>query len=163
MHNDEQSIQQTAERLSNNLARLLMEFHKDFSRRIIEEVHRRGYSDIRPSHSAVFGNIGLGTMRVTELATRAGVTQQAMGKMLKELERMGYVLRDIDSADRRAKAIRLTEKGQRLFRDSLDIVNQLRRDYAQRIGGDDLDRLEELLQSSLRKINLNTEPDYWLD
>ena len=76
--------QDVAYLLSNNLARLLREFSRDFERRIWQGLKARGYADIRPSHTAVFANLGLGAVRVTELAERAQVTQQAMGKMLKE-------------------------------------------------------------------------------
>ncbi|MDX1734993.1 MAG: MarR family transcriptional regulator, partial [Halioglobus sp.] len=102
---------EVAAQLSNNLSRLLREFYRDFERRIFAGLAARGYTDIRPSHSSVFGNLGMGAVRVTELAERAQVTQQAMGKMLKELERLGYIARDIDSGDKRAKEIRLTERG----------------------------------------------------
>lgn len=90
-------------RLSSNLCRLLLEFGRDYERRIIDKLHERGHRLVRPSHSAVFSNLGLGAVRVTELAERAQVTQQAMGKMLKELERIGYVVRAEDTSDKRAK------------------------------------------------------------
>ena len=64
-------------------------------------------------------NLGMGAVRVTELAERAQVTQQAMGKMLKEVERMGYIARDVDKEDKRAKEIRLTETGVALVEESL--------------------------------------------
>ena len=56
--------------LSNNLSRLLREFSRDFERRIWRALEARGYPDIRPSHSAVFANLGLGAVRVTELAEK---------------------------------------------------------------------------------------------
>ncbi len=129
--------------LSNNLSRLLREFSRDFERRIWQGLAARGYPDIRPSHSAVFANLGMGAVRVTELAERAQVTQQAMGKMLKELERMGYVARDIDGGDKRAKEIRLTQRGVALAADSLEVVNQVRSYYANKIGARQLDDLED--------------------
>ena len=46
--------------LSNNLSRLLREFSRDFERRIWRGLVQRGYQDIRPSHSAVLANLGLG-------------------------------------------------------------------------------------------------------
>ena len=96
--------QDVAYKLSNNLVRLLIEFSKDFERRTLKALQDRGHADIRPSHSVLFSNLGLGAVRVTELAERAQVTQQAMGKMLKEVERMGYIERGVDQKDKRAKA-----------------------------------------------------------
>jgi DNA-binding MarR family transcriptional regulator len=155
--------QEIAYRLSNNLTRLLREFYKDFERRIFIGLEARGYPDIRSSHSAVFANLGMGAVRVTELAERAQVTQQAMGKMLKELERMGYVARDIDGNDKRAKAIRLTEKGVQLAADSLEVVDETRAYYADKIGAQELDELEQRLRSAVRKLELEYLPESWVD
>ncbi|HEY6131021.1 MAG TPA: MarR family transcriptional regulator [Halioglobus sp.] len=149
--------------LSNNLSRLLREFSRDFERRIWQGLAARGYPDIRPSHSAVFANLGMGAVRVTELAERAHVTQQAMGKMLKELERMGYVARDIDDGDKRAKEIRLTPRGMALATDSLEVVNQVRSYYANKIGSPQLDDLEVRLRDAVRKLHLDYLPDSWVD
>ena len=155
--------QEIAYRLSNNLSRLLREFYKDFERRIFFGLADKGYPDIRASHSAVFANLGMGAVRVTELAERAQVTQQAMGKMLKELERMGYVARDVDSSDKRAKAIRLTERGVQLAADSLEVVDDVRHYYAQKIGQAELDQLEVALRNAVRKLDLEYLPKSWVD
>jgi DNA-binding MarR family transcriptional regulator len=152
-----------AHKLSNNLSRLLLEFGKDFERRIIEALHRRGHRLIRSSHSAVFSNLGLGAVRVTELAERAHVTQQAMGKMLKELERIGYIVRDIDGTDKRAKKIRLTERGIQLVQDSMAAVTEIRTQYAAKIGAEELNDLEQRLANCMRKIDLEYLPESWLD
>jgi DNA-binding MarR family transcriptional regulator len=149
--------------LSNNLSRLLREFARDFERRIWQGLAARGYPDIRPSHSAVFANLGMGAVRVTELAERAHVTQQAMGKMLKELERMGYVARDIDGSDKRAKEIRLTQRGVALAADSLEVIDQVRSYYANKIGAQHLDELEQGLRDAVRKLQLEYLPESWVD
>lgn len=150
-----------AARLSNNLSRLLREFSRDFERRVDRGLSARGYADIRPSHSTVFANLGTGAVRVTELAERAQVTQQAMGKMLKELERMGYVTRDVDSGDKRAKAIRLTPLGEQLAADIVAVVADTRRDYAEKIGHYELENLEASLRHALNKLELDYLPSSW--
>ena len=152
-----------AYKLSNNLSRLLREFSRDFERRIWRALEARGYPDVRPSHSAVFANLGLGAVRVTELAERAQVTQQAMGKMLKELERMGYVAREVDSGDKRAKEIRLTERGIRLAAESLQVMEEVRGYYAEKIGERELDELESMLRDAVRKLSLEYLPESWVD
>ena len=152
-----------AYRLSNNLPRLLREFSRDFERRIWEQLADRGYPDIRPSHSQVFANLGMGSVRVTELAERAQVTQQAMGKMLKELERLGYIARDIDAGDKRAREIRLTDRGVRLAQDCMEVVDEIRRDYDSRVGAQELAELEERLREVVRKLELDYLPESWTD
>ena len=155
--------QEAAYRLSNNLLRLLKEFSKDFERRVLSALHRRGHERIRSSHSAVFSNLGLGAVRVTELAEQAKVTQQAMGKMLKELERIGYVARDVDGGDKRAKEMRLTVKGLALVKDSMNAVEEIRLDYAQRIGSEELDELETALRIAVHKLKLDYLPESWVN
>lgn len=148
--------------LSNNLSRLLREFSRDFERRIWQGLEARGYPDIRPAHSAVFANLGLGAVRVTELAERAQVTQQAMGKMLKELERMGYVARTIDSGDKRAKEIQLTQRGIDLATESLTVLAQVREYYAGKIGARELDELEAKLRQAVCSLQLEYLPESWV-
>jgi DNA-binding MarR family transcriptional regulator len=155
--------QAIAHRLSNNLSRLLREFSHDFERRIGEGLAARGHPNIRSSHSAVFANLGMGAVRVTELAERAQVTQQAMGKMLKELERTGYVSRDIDGGDKRAKEIRLTQRGMALAMSSLEVVDQVRAHYAHKIGAQALDALEASLRDAVQKLQLDYLPESWAE
>ncbi len=50
-------------------------------------------------------------LRVTELAARANVTQQAVGKILRALEYEGLLKQTVDASDRRAILIDLTYKG----------------------------------------------------
>jgi DNA-binding MarR family transcriptional regulator len=81
----------------------------------ISELHRRladeGHPDIRPGHGCVFRFVESGGSRLTDLAERAGLTKQAVGEVVDDLEAMGYVERVPDPDDRRAKLIRLTGKG----------------------------------------------------
>ncbi|MEM9256602.1 MAG: MarR family transcriptional regulator [Pseudomonadota bacterium] len=144
--------------LSSNLARLLREFSRDYERRIADALTERGYVNIRPVHLAVFANLGLGAVRVTELADKAQVTQQAMGKMLKELERLGYVTRGVDRGDKRARDVRLTERGYVLLEESLSSVEQVRGYYASKMGRLHLEELEARLQEAVLKLELDYRP-----
>jgi DNA-binding MarR family transcriptional regulator len=152
-----------AYKLSNNLARLLREFSRDFERRIYSELTSRGYSDIRAAHGSVFANLGMGAVRVTELAERAQVTQQAMGKMLKELEQMGYITRDIDPEDKRAKEIKMTERGVDMTLESLQVVEEIHAFYAEKIGAEQLAQLESQLRDAINKIGLEYLPESWVN
>lgn len=157
-----QKNQDVAYKLSNNLVRLLIEFSKDFERRILKLLQERGHEDIRPSHSVLFSNLGLGAVRVTELAERAQVTQQAMGKMLKEVERLGYIERCIDESDKRAKEIRLTKKGVEMVKESMQVVDEVRQHYAKLVGPEELDLLEASLRDAMHKIDLEYLPESWV-
>lgn len=77
---------------------------------IVEGVVGAGFP-LKPKHSAVFAQIETEGSRLTELARRAGMTPQAMGELVDELEKLGYVARQPDPKDRRAKLIVLTSNG----------------------------------------------------
>jgi DNA-binding MarR family transcriptional regulator len=82
------------------------------SSRIFSAVARAGYSDLRASHGNVMEQLSFADgLRLTDLATFAGITAQSMSELVDDLERKGYVERRPDPTDRRAKRIHLTEKG----------------------------------------------------
>jgi DNA-binding MarR family transcriptional regulator len=147
--------------LGKNLNRLLLEFGHDYERRVMAELHRHGHSLVRPSHVTVFSNLGLGAVRVTELAEKAHVTQQAMGKMLKELERIGYIVRDIDGSDRRAKKIRPTERGVDLMHSIVEVTEDIRQFYATQVGEDALKDLEQRLNFCMRELATGARVQNW--
>ncbi|HKY49057.1 MAG TPA: MarR family transcriptional regulator [Acidimicrobiia bacterium] len=77
---------------------------------IVNGVVGAGYPQ-KPKHSAVFAQIEPQGSRLTDLARRANITPQAMGELVDELEELGYVSREPDPSDRRAKLIVLTATG----------------------------------------------------
>jgi DNA-binding MarR family transcriptional regulator len=77
---------------------------------IVDGVVGAGFPQ-KPSHSAVFAQIGPEGSRLTELARGANMSPQAMGELVDELEELGYVIRRPDPRDRRAKLIMLTPRG----------------------------------------------------
>lgn len=150
-----------AYKLTNNLSRLLVELAKDFEHRALHKCHQRGHTKIRRSHSSLFSNLGFGAVRLTELAERAGITQQAMGKLVKEMERVGYVKRHVDESDKRAKIIELTEMGVTLVNDSMEIVDEIIAEYTAAMGQNGIDELELTLRKSVSALNLNFLAESW--
>ncbi|WP_101756978.1 MarR family winged helix-turn-helix transcriptional regulator [Oceanicoccus sp. KOV_DT_Chl] len=150
-----------AYKLSNNLSRLLVELAKDFERRTLQKCHQRGHTKIRRSHSSLFSNLGFEAVRLTELAERAGITQQAMGKLVKEMERVGYVKRHVDESDKRAKIIELTEMGTTLVNDSMEIVDEVIAEYTAALGYDGILDLEKVLRKSVAALGINYLPESW--
>src|ERR1700722_3540289 len=73
-----------------------------------------GYDDLNAAHIGLWRYPGLEGLRPSQLADRAGVTKQSVNDLLGHLEQHGALLRVPDSADGRARVIRLTSKGRRL-------------------------------------------------
>ena len=78
--------------------------------KIVDGVVGAGYPQ-KPKHSAVFAQLGPEGARLSDLARGANMTPQAMGELVDELEDLGYVRREPDPSDRRAKRITLTPLG----------------------------------------------------
>ena len=68
--------------------------------------------DLRPAHGNAMEQLEMDDgLRLTDLATRAGMTAQSMGELVDDLEGKGYLERRPDPSDRRAKRIYLTAQG----------------------------------------------------
>jgi DNA-binding MarR family transcriptional regulator len=65
--------------------------------------------------------------------------------------------------DRRAREIRLTDKGVKLVEETMIVVDQVRLEYAAKIGAPELDQLEDLLRRAVNKIELTYLPESWVE
>jgi DNA-binding MarR family transcriptional regulator len=82
--------------------------------RLYEGVVAAGFDDLTAAHVGLWRYPGLEGLRPSQLADRVGITKQSVNDLLGHLEQHGYLLRGPDSADGRARVIRLTTKGRRL-------------------------------------------------
>jgi DNA-binding MarR family transcriptional regulator len=73
-----------------------------------------GFDDLNAAHVGLWRYPGLEGVRPSQLADRVGITKQSVNDLLRHLEGHGYLLRVPDSADGRARVIRLTSKGRRI-------------------------------------------------
>ncbi|MBM0275286.1 MarR family winged helix-turn-helix transcriptional regulator [Micromonospora tarensis] len=110
------------------------------SARVQREIFRRsaeqGFDDVRPRHGAVLAYLDVEGTRPGELARLAGRNKQTMGAILDELERLGYVRRTPDPADRRAKLIVPTERGRTFMEVSDGLVHLIEQRLADTLGPD---------------------------
>jgi len=128
-----------------NIGRLLVRAQRAFEVELNARLRERGYWDVRLAHSAVFAHVDAEGTRSGELARRAGMTKQSMGELVTDLEGKGYVERLEDPADRRARVVRLTERGRRHVRDAVEIIGQIEGEYARRFGAGRLRTLRAVL------------------
>jgi DNA-binding MarR family transcriptional regulator len=93
----------------------------------------------------VFAHIDLDGTRLTDLANRANMTPQAMGELVDDLERLGYVRRVPDPRDRRAKLIVPTEFGYGCLQAAFDTITGIEQELADLIGPKKLAELRSTL------------------
>jgi len=72
---------------------------------------RAGYDDVNPAHVSLFRYPGLDGCRLTDVAQRMQITKQSVHELISHLEERGYLLREPDPTNRRARLVRLTDKG----------------------------------------------------
>jgi DNA-binding MarR family transcriptional regulator len=123
------------------------------------ELEAAGYADIRPTHGCVFRFVREDGMRLTDLASLAGMTKQSIGEIVDDLTDRGYVQRIPDPADRRAKLICLTEKGEQAQRVGFGLFAKLERRWGERFGADRVAEMRELLEEVARTEAPETVPE----
>lgn len=121
------------------------------SRAIFDELHARlaeqGHPDLRPAHGYAFQVIGDAGATASELARRLGVTKQAAGKMVTELETLGYITRAADARDARRRPLALTASGVDALERSAAVFDELREEWARRAGTAELERSADALDA----------------
>ncbi len=117
------------------LPALLMEVKVAAVKKVFARLRDKGFNDVREGHGCVFGFIDLEHgSRLTDLAERAGLTKQAVGEAVAELERLGYIERVPDPKDGRAKIIKLTPRGLEACLTGRRIFAQIEREWAEQLG-----------------------------
>jgi DNA-binding MarR family transcriptional regulator len=142
---------------AHNTADLLGRAWSRLGHEIVAGVNAAGYPQ-RPAHSAVFAHIGLDGTRLTELARRAAMTPQAMGDLVDDLERLGYVRRTPDPTDGRAKLIVPTETGYACLQAAFDTIAGIEARLAGLLGPGGLDDLRLVLARIIESDGAHAEP-----
>ncbi|MEV7990274.1 MarR family transcriptional regulator [Micromonospora sp. NPDC085948] len=119
-----------------DLGILAVQLSARVQREIFRHSAEHGFDDVRPRHGAVLAYLDAEGTRPGELARLAGRNKQTMGAILDELERLGYVRRTPDPADRRAKLIVPTDRGRRLMEISDGFVHLIEQKLADTLGPD---------------------------
>src|ERR1700690_847437 len=128
-----------------DLALLLLGGFRSLVDTAIAELAVRGYEDVRPVHDFAMRAIASGADNASELGRRLSVSKQAAAKTIAVLQERGYVAREPDPADGRRKRLQLTPRGTGLLREGEAVFDDLRRDWARRIGAEQLAELETQL------------------
>lgn len=124
----------------------------DLSRIIRAEMDRRtgeaGLGLTTGEGRVLFNVRRAGPLRQTALAERLGIEAMTLSGLLDRLEGKGYVERQPDPADRRAKLVKLTDAGSAVVARIEPIAAGIRSDAAQGIDPDDWQRLLAALRSA---------------
>lgn len=96
--------------------------------------------------------------RATELAALSGRHKQRVGRVVDELEALGYVTRTPDPADRRAKLVVPTPRGRAVMRLSDEVMDDIGRRGAQAVGADAYGQFRRTLQRLVDELRDERPP-----
>lgn len=128
-----------------HLALLLLGSYRKLADAAQRELANRGYGDMRSSLHYAISAIDRGATSASELGRALSVTKQAAAKTIAILVERGYVVVHQDPADGRRRSLRVTDRGHQATAEGEAIFDELRAQWADRIGADALDRLEAQL------------------
>ncbi|MCP2363331.1 DNA-binding MarR family transcriptional regulator [Nonomuraea thailandensis] len=103
-------------------------------RELFTKLGEQGHAQVRPRHGAVLAYLDVEGSRATDLAAQSGQHKQVIGTLVDELVALGYVERQPDPADRRAKLIVPTEKGLDHMAKSDAVLAEMEAEHARAVG-----------------------------
>ena len=137
---------QVAALRQQHIGRLFWRAHRAFSELAFEKLHARGYDGLSIIHTNLLAHLDITGTHVTILADRAGITKQAMGRLVDELEAKGFVESMPDPADGRAKLVRFTDTGWQFLLDAYEIKQEIEALYTSVLGEEGMAQLRDLLE-----------------
>lgn len=139
-----------------HVGRLFLRASRSFAALATRKLKERGHEGLGMAHTALLPHLDAeGGTRATQIAQRAGMTKQAAGRVLRDLERLGYVERMADPQDARATLVAFTEEGWRFLEDAHHVEREIETGYAAVLGEERMgllrSALEELLEHEEEK------------
>ena len=144
--NSQPTQAQVAALRQQHTGRLFWRAHRAFGELAFEKLHERGYTGLSTVHTNLLAHLDIDGTNVTTLADRAGITKQAMGRLVDDLEEKGYVQSMPDPSDGRAKLIRFTDAGWQFLLDSYEIKQEIEALYTAVLGEDGMAQLRTALE-----------------
>jgi DNA-binding MarR family transcriptional regulator len=113
--------------------------------RMLEGVAAAGYDDIAPAHFNILQHPAPDGLRPSEIAARAQMTKQAANRLIRHLERHGYLTLEPDPRDQRARIARLTDRGWGLIGTIRGVVEDVEAEWSERLGRRRFETLRRML------------------
>ena len=123
---------------------LLIKGARLLEERFLARVNRQGPKvTLRRAHTSLLPHIDQQGTRLTELARRVGITKQAAGQLVSDLESMELLERVEDPLDGRAKLVRFTHLGLESIHRGLSVLRQIESELEAVLGKTKMRQLHE--------------------
>lgn len=134
-----------------NVGLLMQIAFRAMEQRVLRALAESGFGDISVAQARIVAQIDAAGTRLTELAERAQITKQTASFLIDQVERAGYVERVPDPSDRRARLVRLTDRGRRVTDFANSVADRVQREWSAHLGPEAMQSLRQAL-NCLREI-----------
>ena len=140
-------------RRERSIVRQLKQLMRNVHIYVKAELNAMGQEIIDARFSDVLAYTDYDGTKIITLADRAGVTKQAMSKLVKEAEKAGYVTTQKDPNDQRAVIVKITQKSLDMGTKVYDISDKMMEQLKAEIGEE---RMKAFFET-MRDINRHYE------
>ena len=133
-------------------AQLLFKCSRLLNEQALRLLAQRTKQPLRPSHTALFPHLDLQGTRPSVLAERLGISKQAVGQLVEDLEVMGLLERVADPEDGRARLVRFSAQGKKGLFMGLAMLGELEAELAKKVGAYDVAHMHKTLARLLEVL-----------
>lgn len=153
-----------AEAKSTSLGQLLLRTARLYNELSVARARRRpGLGALRAAHLQVLPHLDFEGTRPATLARRMGISRQAVGQLIDDLEQMGLMERVADPADRRAKRVQLSPAGVAGLMEGLAALASVEVELAAELGPGPLEALMGAIEHILPALERRAAAELGLD
>lgn len=149
---DNQFADELERKKRESTGQLLFKAARLFDEEAVRRQREKGVKGLRPAHTRLLPHIDLEGTRLTDLAERTGISKQAVGQLVEDLETMGILKRVADAADGRARLVTFTEQGKKSLLGGLGLLSSLEEELTEKIGKKRIKELRETLTSLIEAL-----------
>ena len=143
------SVEQLEELRQEHIGRLLLLAYRAFSERALRKLRKLGHTRLSMVHTTLLPHLDVTGTQATVLAEHAGISKQAAGRIIADLEHEGYVQRLPDPTDQRASMIVFTDAGRQFLVDAYQVKKEIEEEYTTLLGAEHMQHFRSMLQELL--------------
>lgn len=143
------TVEQLEELRQEHIGRLLLRAHRAFSEQALRKLRKLGHTRLSMVHTTLLPHLDVNGTQATVLAERMGITKQAAGRIIADLEHEGYVQRLPNPTDQRASIIVFTDAGRQYLVDAYQVKKEIESEYTDLLGVERMQQFRSILQDLL--------------
>jgi DNA-binding MarR family transcriptional regulator len=125
---------EVSDQKSRIIFKVLYRLRRHMEKWAVENVPAMSSINFSPTYMPYFMNIGYDGISNTDLVDKIKVTKQGVGKIVKELEKLGLVTTEKSETDARSNMIFLSEEGRKFYGAVRGMTRGLTEQYAEVVG-----------------------------